>query len=214
MKDIIIVCAGSVAVEVYTIIGEINRKATEAGKDPIYNCLGFIDDDEKALEPYPFVKHSIIGCISEWQPIGNEVYALGVSTPKTKEKLVNLLIDRGCEFETIISPYVEIMPNVKIGKGCFITPYCICSGADIGDYVNIMGSMIGGGAVIGDYSTILGFANIAMGKLGKRVYVGSHSVVLDVKVGDDAMISVGSIVVRNVKEGIKVFGNPAKRVDW
>ena len=214
MKDIIIVCAGSVAVEVYTIIGEINKKAEDAGNGPIYNCLGFIDDDENALKPYPFVEHPIIGKISDWKPIGNEVYALGVSTPKTKERLVKLLTERGCKFETIISPYAKIMPHVAIGKGCFISPYSIGSGAVIGDYVNIMGSMIGGAAVIGDFSTSLGFANIAMGKLGKRVYVGSQSVILDVKVGDDAVVSVGSIVVRNVKPGTKVFGNPAKKVEW
>ena len=73
--------------------------------------------------------------------------------------------------------------------------------------------MIGGRAVIGDYSTTLGFANISHGPLGKRVYVGAGAVVL-CTVEDDATVSVGSIVVSKVKAGTKVFGNPAKRVDW
>ena len=74
--------------------------------------------------------------------------------------------------------------------------------------------MIGGHAVIGDYSTTLGFANIPNAKIGKRVYIGSHAVVLGSSVGDDAEVCVGSIVIRKVKAGTKVFGNPAKRVDW
>ena len=33
------------------------------------------------------------------------------------------------------------------------------------------------------------------------------------KVGDDAFIGIGSVVINNVKAGTKVFGNPAKRID-
>ena len=107
-----------------------------------------------------------------------------------------------------------LAPEIQVGRGCFICPYCICEGGKIGNFVTIMGSMIGGEAEIGDYSTTLGFSNIANGKLGKRVYVGSQAVILDVNVGDDATVCVGSIVIRKVKPGTKVFGNPAKKVDW
>ena len=31
---------------------------------------------------------------------------------------------------------------------------------------------------------------------------------------DDAYVCVGSVVVSNIKAGTKVFGVPAKRVDW
>ncbi len=213
MTDIIIVCAGSVAIEVYYEIYAINEKEIKEGREKKYNVLGFISDVDDALDKFPYVEDKILGRIQEWNPIGQEKYVLGIATPVSKQKIVELLKERGCVFETIISPATILRPNIKIGEGCFITAYNISAGATIGNFVNLMGSMIGGQAIIGDYSTVLGFANVATGRLGKRVYVGSHAVVLDVEVGDDAVIGVGSVVVNKVKAGTKVFGNPAKRVD-
>ena len=213
MKYIIIVCAGSTAQEVYSVLDVINRDAEEKGLEPVYNILGFIDDDPDA-KLADYVKAPILGEIRDWKPIGGEVYAMGNSSPKAKEKIVSILKERGCRFETIIAPYARVKPYAEIGEGCVITAFNINNGAKIGNFVNVQGSMIGGQTVIGDYSTTLGFANVAQAHLGKRVYVGSHAVVLGVEVEDDAFICVGSIVVRRVKAGTKVFGNPAKRVDW
>ena len=214
MQDVIIVCAGSVAFEVYNIIQHINHHEIEKGNKAKYNILGFLNDDPDALVSYPYIKQPILGNINNWKSIGDEKYILATSVPKTKEKISKILKDSGCVFETIISPYTIIDGSVEIGEGCFITAYAITTGVKIGNFCTIMGSMVGGTAVVGDYSTTLGFANIANGKLGKRVYVGSQAVVLDVEVGDDAFISVGSIVVSKVKAGTKVFGNPAKRIDF
>jgi tetrahydrodipicolinate N-succinyltransferase len=213
MKDIIIVCAGSTAQEVYSVIDVINRDALEKGKEPVYNILGFIDDNPNAVLA-DFVKAPILGTISDWQPQGNELYAMGNSSPKAKERIVSVLKPRGCKFETIIAPYARVKPYVEVGEGCVITAFNINNGAKIGDFVNIQGSMIGGQTIIDDFSTTLGFANVAQAKVGKRVYIGSHAVVLGVTVEDDAFVCVGSIVVRKVKAGTKVFGNPARRVDW
>lgn len=214
MKKIIIVGAGSVACEVLTTIEWINHVAPATEKK--YQILGFIDDDENALNANPTVHYPLLGGIRDWKPIGDEFYAMGIASPRAKETVSNMLLDKGCRFETIIAPNATVSPYAEIGVGCFIASYCISGTIRIGNFVNIQGSMVGGDATsyIGDYSTTLGFANIANSRIGKRVYIGSHAVVLNVSVGDDALVSVGSIVVSNVKPGTKVFGNPAKRVSW
>ena len=75
--------------------------------------------------------------------------------------------------------------------------------------------MVGQDAEVGDFSTITGFANVTTAKLGKKVFVGSHAVILnDLKIGDNALITTGSIVVTNVKDGKKVMGYPAKKIDF
>ena len=212
MKNIVIVCAGSTGHEVYSIIEMINEEEEKAGRTPKYNILGFIEDNPNAVLK-EYVKSSILGTIKDWVPRGDEYYVLGNSSPKAKEKIVTLLKERGCRFETIIAPYSRVKPHVEIGEGCVIYAYNINNGAKIGNFVNIQGSLISGNAVIGDYSTTLGFANISDGPLGKRVYVGAGAIVL-ATVEDDAVVGVGSIVVSKVKAETKVFGNPAKRVEW
>jgi acetyltransferase-like isoleucine patch superfamily enzyme len=109
---------------------------------------------------------------------------------------------------------VSIGDYVEIGEGVVILNFSVGSNAKLGNFTSIMGSMIGQESIIGDFSTTTGYVNIANATLGKKVFVGSHSVVIHgVNVGDNAFICVGSIVIRNVKANTKVFGNPAKKID-
>ncbi len=215
MKDIVIVCAGGYGQEVLWIIEAINHDAEQKGREKPYNIIGFLSDEADVLKGKNN-SYEIIGDIQNWKPYGDEVYALGLSNPKGKEKIASLLKRRGAKFETLIAPWSLVSKEyVEMGEGCIITAYCISRGAKLGNFVNIMGSMIGAKVEIGDYSTTTGFTNIASARIGKRVFVGSHAVIVgNKKIGDDAFVCVGSIVVSNVKPGTKVFGNPAKRVDW
>lgn len=203
MKDLIIVCAGGFGRELYYI-------AKDLGK---WNIKGFIDDNLHALDGVKCAL-PIIGTIKDWKPKENEVFALGVASPKTKETIVDILQTKGAKFETIISPYSRVNETAKIGEGSIISG-SIGDCVKIGRFVNVMGSMIGQDSIIDDFSTTTGYTNIASAYLGKRVFVGSHAVVLHgISVDDDAFIGAGSIVVKNVKSGTKVFGNPAKRIDF
>ena len=202
MKDLIIVCAGGFGREVYYMAKEIGK----------WNIKGFIDDNLQALDGVN-IALPIIGTIKDWIPSENEVFALGVSSPKTKEIIVNIMKAKGARFETLIAPHSRVIESASIGEGCIISG-TVGDCVKIGNFVNIMGSMIGQDSTIDDYSTTTGFVNIATAHLGKRVFVGSHAVVLHGrKVGDDAFICAGSIVFANVKSSVKVLGNPAKKID-
>ena len=214
MQDIIIVCAGGYGREVHALIRAINRHAKAEGKEKPYNILGFLSDVPDALDGIK-IDSKIIGDIQNWQPKGSEVYALGISSPKSKEKLSTLLKSRGAKFETLVSPGLYIPDNTEIGEGSIITAYCVGDNTKIGSFVNIAGSMVGNDAVIGDYTTTTGFTNVTNAIIGKRVFIGSHAVIMNKKkVGDDAFVCVGSVVIRNVKPGTKVFGVPAQIVEW
>lgn len=215
MKNIIIVCAGGFGCEVYDVIQEINEAAEDKGLEKPYNILGFLSDVKVDLKAR-YVDAEIIGDIQNWYPKGDEVYAMGISTPSAKEKLANMLKTRGAKFETLISPDSHIGKNVQLGEGCIVRAAVIISrGAKLGNFVNVMGSMVGSCAEIGDYSTTTGFANITNAKLGKRVFVGSQAVIMNNrKIGDDAFICAASLVVSHVKAGKKMFGIPAVPVEW
>ncbi|MBQ3157482.1 MAG: sugar O-acyltransferase [Clostridia bacterium] len=212
MKDIIIVCAGNCALEMYYVIKQINMAAQNAGKEPAWNVLGFLSDvpvDLKAVG----IEVPVLGTIQDWHPIGNEYYGMGNGTPQAKEKLANLLRPRGCRFASIIAPYTFISDDFVCGEGCLIQAYRIGCCVKLGDFVSINGSMLMSGAQIDDYTTTTGYTVVQSANVGKRVYIGSHAVVTDgVTVGDDAMISVGSIVTEDVRPKATVFGVPAKEI--
>ncbi len=208
MKDLIIAGAGGFGREALALAKTLNNI------EPRWNIKGFINDIPDALDGVK-CSHGIIGTIKDWIPSENEVFVMGVSSPAGKEKIASILKSKGAQFITLIHPYAIVNEYVTMGEGCIINGRSsIGDGAILGDFVNLAGSMVGQDAEIGDFSTTTGYANITNAKLGKRVFVGSHAVILNKrKVGDDAYICAGSIVFSNVKPGIKVFGNPAKKFD-
>lgn len=205
MKNLIIVCAGGFGKEALRIAEQMNEKK------PTWNIQGFIDDTIP-IGTEIYHGYRILGNISDVLPSSNQSYVIGNSNPKSKMELYTLLKSKGCIFATLINPRIYIPPETIIGEGSIISDAWFGSDVVLGKCVHIAGSMVGD-ATIGDFSTTTGFANIAGGKLGKCVFVGSHAVVLNnVKVGDNARISAGSIVFRNVKHDTIVYGNPAREL--
>lgn len=209
MKKIIVVGAGGFGREAYYLIQAINQV------EPQFKVMGFLDDNPNALEGKK-IDCPILGSVNDWQPSDNEVYAMGIAAPKTKEKVATILVGKGAKFVTLIHPAALVNKDAIIGIGCIIGGRSSVGALTrVGDFVHIAGSMVGQDGLIDDYSTTTGFANITNAKLGKRVFVGSHAVVLNgLTVGDDAFICAGSICFSKVKPGTKVFGNPAKKMDF
>ena len=212
MKDLIVVCGGSYGRQLYATVKIINADAESRGLERPYNVLGFLDDNPHALEGSE-VDLPILGKISDWEPKGSEVYAIGAAFPETKSKIALMLKARGCRFETLISPQTIMCNDITIGEGCYISAYSVSAGVKLGNFVNINGSMICPGAEIGDFSTTTGFTVVEKAKVGKRVFLASHSVICPgVTVGDDVKVAVGSIVTKDVRPGIMVFGVPAVEI--
>lgn len=209
MKDLIIAGAGGFGREAYHIVKAINSMKET------WNFKGFINDDLDIFKEQYNNEYKIIGTIKDWHPSVNEVFVVAISSPKGKENVVNILKQRGAEFVTLIHPRAIVYETAEIGEGCIIGGMSnIGDCAKLGNFVHVAGSIVGQDSTIDDYTTTTAFVNIASAKIGKRVFIGSHSVILNhKKVGDDAFVCAGSIVMTNVKPGTKVMGYPAKRID-
>lgn len=207
MKDLIIVGASGFGRELLHVVGEIN------GAKPTWNVLGFIDDNPDALDGMG-LQHRILGPISGWEPSGNELYALGIANPATKEKIVPSLKARGASFATILAPGVSVGTGTNLGEGVVSFGLTgISVNVNVGDFV-FFNAMVGIGhdVTIGDYCTFGPKACISGGtKLGRCVNVGAlASTYPGIAVGDYATIGMNSAAIRRVRPHATVVGVPAK----
>ena len=210
MKELIIVGASGFGREVLRIIEDINEVT------PTWEVLGFLDDNPNALDGVE-CEYEIIGTIKEWQPKPNQWLACALAFPEVKKKVVATLKERGANFTILVHPHAAINPRSVIGEGTIITNNCsISDNVHIGSFCTILGSGIAHDACVGDYSTLSGRCMLnGHVKVGTMVYMGCGVLVApSKKIGDGATVGIGSVVVSDVKAGYKVFGNPAKKMDF
>ena len=210
MKDLIIVGAGSAAREYLQFAKDINKVT------PTWNIKGFIADYGVYIESMTNGEYKLLGTIVDWQPSENEVFVCSISEPNGKKKVVNLLLSKGAEFVNLIHPTAHIDDYVKYGKGLILYPYAkLGCNSVIGDFVTVSGG-IAHDNIIGDFVTLSGDATLS-GHVtaGECAFFGAKSVVApDIKIGKNAFICIGSVVIRNVRDNTKVIGNPAKKIDF
>lgn len=110
-----------------------------------------------------------------------------------------------------------IPPGARIGSGVFIG-----SGARL-DWSHGRHITIDDGATIVDGARILchdassyariGATWVAPVRVGKRAFIGADALILPgVTVGDDAIVAAGSVVTKDVPEGVIVAGAPAREI--
>lgn len=211
MKNLIIVGAGGMGRELLQWCKEINSISNE------WQIIGFLDDNLISLDNIDCDK-KIIGTIKDWQPSPNEVYALGIANPQIKEKVIRNLENKGAKFISVIHPNSNIGSFNKLGNGIVVYPGArITVNTTIGNYVTILDlTTIGHDACIGEFSTVCGGCGInGHVCIEDHVFVGSHvTTVPGIKIGSNAYVGAGSVIIRNVRTGYKVFGNPAKKVEF
>lgn len=144
-------------------------------------------------------------------------FVIAFADPVKKKRLALELEARGWMPEIFIHESAAVGSYVKIGKGTVICPFCrISNDCEIGDHVLVNGgSGIGHDASVGSYSSLLGSVSVnGNARVGEGVTFGAGSMVYPGKViGDWAKIGLGSVVLKNVRAGATMFGNPAKRID-
>lgn len=206
MKDIIIVGAGGCGREVANWIEDINKEKET------WNILGFIDDNLNVLDVVPS-KYKVIGSISNHSPKRNTYYAMGIATPAIKKEIAEIMMKRGAEFVSIIHPSTKIYSEIPLGRGIITYPNAkISTGCKVGDFVNIQSTIVGHDVTIEDYVTVSSSCGITGGvKLREGCFLADHAVIaVGLEIGKNSYVGIGSVVIRDVKEGTKVFGNPAR----
>lgn len=160
----------------------------------------------------------ILGIEDDYVIQPDDVFTCSIGDVQLKRKVCEKMKARGAKFQTLIFENAQIGDNVKIGEGCIIDPYARI-GADVvlGENCLVQTfAILGHEAKIGNYcrfdcrSLLVGGVIVGNNVTVHTNAVVSHKVVLE----DDSIVAALSFVIKNVKAGTTVMGNPAKRLEF
>jgi sugar O-acyltransferase (sialic acid O-acetyltransferase NeuD family) len=211
MKQLIIIGARGFGREVFSLAKR------SVGYNQEFVIKGFLDDKLDALSGfhnYPPILSSVEG----YDIQSSDVFICALGSIKWKKIYSEIILSRGGIFINLIDKSVVLNDNILIGKGCIFCDHVIISNDTIiRDFVTIHPfSNFGHDIYIGNYTHI--GAHCFVGgytTVDDEVIIHVKSTILDrIKIEKNAIIGAGSVVVKNVRSGITVFGNPARKIEF
>jgi sugar O-acyltransferase (sialic acid O-acetyltransferase NeuD family) len=210
MKNLILIGAGDWGLEVWAWLE--NAK----GYNIDWTFKGFLDQKGNAFENIQFCNAPILGSEDTYSPQENDVFVCTIANPNIKEEITNKILHKGGSFINLIHNSVIEFKNISLGKGIIISPYCVLSNnCKIGNHVSInLSCTLGHDVQIGNYCQINSQCDLTGHvKIGNKTFLGSRvSIIPKVVVEDEVKIGAGSVVLRRIKKGNSVFGNPAQSI--
>jgi sugar O-acyltransferase (sialic acid O-acetyltransferase NeuD family) len=207
MKKLLILGAGGLGRETCQWALDIQKQ------NKVWDSIAFLDDDRQALDKYGR-SGEIVGTIKDYKPQPGEEVVCAIGNALVKNEIFEALTARGAVFTSIIHPTVVLSDRFTIGKDVIVGPGSVIStDAVISDccVVNTL-AVVGHdvvlekGCIVSDFCDLMGFSY-----LEELVFLGSGAKILpSVRIGRNARVGTGSVVIRKVKADTTVFGNPAK----
>jgi sugar O-acyltransferase (sialic acid O-acetyltransferase NeuD family) len=190
------------------------QQAIRAGAP--WTLKGFVDDRPDVLHGFSY-QLPILASPEAYEPEACDVFLCAIGAPDVKQRYCTLIGGRGGRFATLIHPTALVGHEVHIGEGSILGPFTQLS-CDIrlGRHVAFgTHSNTAHDTRIGDFSQICGSCEINGGAvLEDGVFLGSHATILPkARVGAWAFVGAGSVVLRRVAPGTRVFGNPAVPIE-
>lgn len=211
MKKLVLLGTGGFAREAAWLVERINNIK------PTWDLIGFtdvnVDIHGAEVNGYP-----VLGSDDWLKNRTKEVYAVCcAANPLLRKKIINSL-PAGVKFATLIDPTVELSKYNRIGKGVVI-----CCGTSItvnitiGSHVIInLNCTVGHDTILKDYCTLNPNVNISGNNLleeGITMGTGSKTI-QGVKIGKNAIVGAGAVVVKDLPEECTAVGVPAKPIRY
>lgn len=146
---------------------------------------------------------------------------IAIANSKIREVLVQKCTNDGIEFIDVIANNTIKLDEVYLGQGCILSPFVtLTSNIKIGKHfhANIY-SYVAHDCVIGDFVTFApGVKCNGNVVIEDHVYIGTGAILKQgtpkrpLVIGRGAVVGAGAFVNKNVPEGVTVIGNPAKEL--
>ena len=212
MKHLLIVGARGWGREVY-----FGAKLSDAYCRGEFDIKGFLDSKADAFDGLKGDYPPIICSPEDYQIQPDDVFFIAMGDPKWRRHYAELIEQKGGRFLTIIENSAQVNPTSTIGDGSYIGRWSFVSdNVHIGKHVAIFGlCTLGHDSKVSDYSTLS--SNVFLGgyaEVGEMSTMNPKSVIIrHKKIGNNVTVGTASVVIRSVKDGLSVFGNPAKKLD-
>ncbi len=211
-KKVIILGTGGNCADILEMLDAIN----EENNKTLYECAGFLDDDEKKRGE-KFHGSDVLGGLADASDFAGCFFVNGIGSVNNFWKKPSIIAKTGIareRFLTLIHPTASVSKSAQIGGGTVVFQnVTITSNVKIGEQVVILpNSIVSHDCIIGDYTCIAGGVCISGGvEIGACCYLGTNAAIRgDLKIGDGSLIGMGSVVLENVAENTVVAGNPAR----
>jgi sugar O-acyltransferase (sialic acid O-acetyltransferase NeuD family) len=204
MKNVIIIGAGGHAAEIDEYI-LFSQKVT--GKKEL-NIIGFLDDDPLSYSGY---NHSapFIGTIKDHKIITGQYYIIGIANLKFRKIFVDKFLEEGGEFISFIHCNAYVSASATIGVGTIIAPFVnIGPKVKVGDYTLINSRCsLGHNTVVGNCNFIS--PNVCFSgftKVGNENLFGINSATIPkISIGNRNKIAAGMVLDHNIGDDEVVF---------
>lgn len=211
MKHLIIIGVGGFAREVHW------HAQNSLGYGDEWNIKGFLDGDVRLeAREYKKLPLPLCGDVGEYKIQKDDVFVCAIGDCAARERLTDIMEKKGATFINLIHRTALIAPTAKLGHGCILAPFCIVQPEVVAGNHTVMNicSGLGHDAKVGNYCSFMaGGGLMGYASVGNRVYMADGAKALPhAVIEDDAYVGVDSVVFKRVRNGQKVFGNPAMQI--
>lgn len=215
---IVIFGSGGISREVFRILQDINHN----NKFPVFDCLGFVENDPIEIGKEVFVGVKVVTCDSQFASYSVDKRVLGVvipfGSPTIKSRVYNRIKNaENIVFPNIIHPSVQLDTDyTKLGVGnVFAAGAVLTCDVTLGNFNLInCNAIIGHDVTFGNFNVVNPLAAVSGNvRIGDCCLIGVGAKILQqLDISDGVTVGAGAVVVKSVESGKTVIGVPAKEL--